>query len=61
MHQGFYGEYESYSADNSQALAKHNKKGTKKIWVCGHSLGGAFAVLVMDATIADCIRLVNHE
>ncbi len=46
VHQGFYGEYEKVMPDIKKALAKHNKKETKKVWVCGHSLGGAMAVLV---------------
>ena len=46
VHQGFYGEYEKVIADIKTALVKHNKKGNKKVWICGHSLGGAMAVLV---------------
>lgn len=46
VHKGFYGEYEKVIADIKTAVAKHNSKGTKKVWICGHSLGGAMAVLV---------------
>jgi triacylglycerol lipase len=46
VHQGFYGEYLKVINDIKKAVAKHNKKGTKKLWICGHSLGGAMAVLV---------------
>lgn len=46
VHRGFYGEYEKVIGPIKEALAKHNKKGDKEVWVCGHSLGGAMAVLV---------------
>ena len=46
VHRGFYAEYDKVIPGIKEALAKHNKKGTKTIWVTGHSLGGAMAVLV---------------
>jgi triacylglycerol lipase len=46
VHQGFYGEYAKVMPGIKKALAKHDKKNTKSVWVCGHSLGGAMAVLV---------------
>lgn len=46
VHRGFYGEYKKVINDIKEALNKHNKKGDKTVWVCGHSLGGAMAVLV---------------
>lgn len=46
VHRGFYREYEKVMPGIREALAKHNKKGDKEVWVCGHSLGGAMAVLV---------------
>ena len=46
VHRGFYAEYEKVIPGIKEALAKHNKKGDKTLWVTGHSLGGAMAVLV---------------
>jgi len=46
VHRGFYGEYQKVIPGIKEALAKHNKAGKKTVWVCGHSLGGAMAVLV---------------
>ena len=46
VHRGFYGEYQKVIPGIKEALAKHNKSGKKTVWVCGHSLGGAMAVLV---------------
>jgi len=46
VHRGFYAEYEKVIPGIKDALAKHNKKGNKTLWVTGHSLGGAMAVLV---------------
>jgi len=46
VHRGFYSEYEKAIPGIKEALAKHNKKGDKTLWVTGHSLGGAMAVLV---------------
>lgn len=46
VHRGFYAEYEKVIPGIKEALAKHNKKGDKTMWVTGHSLGGAMAVLV---------------
>ena len=46
VHRGFYAEYDKVISGIKEALAKHDKKGTKTVWVCGHSLGGAMAVLV---------------
>lgn len=46
VHGGFYGEYQKVIDQIETALAKHNKTGSKTVWVCGHSLGGAMAVLV---------------
>jgi len=46
VHRGFYAEYDKVIPGIKEALAKHNKKGTKTVWVTGHSLGGAMAVLV---------------
>lgn len=46
VHRGFYGEYQKVIPGIKEALTKHNKSGKKTVWVCGHSLGGAMAVLV---------------
>jgi len=46
VHRGFYAEYDKVIPGIKEALAKHNKKGDKTVWVTGHSLGGAMAVLV---------------
>ena len=46
VHRGFYAEYDKVIPGIKEALAKHDKKGTKTVWVTGHSLGGAMAVLV---------------
>ena len=46
VHRGFYAEYDKVISGIKESLGKHNKKGNKTIWVCGHSLGGAMAVLV---------------
>ena len=46
VHRGFYAEYDKVIPGIKDALAKHNKKGDKTVWVTGHSLGGAMAVLV---------------
>jgi triacylglycerol lipase len=46
VHAGFYAEYLKVIDQIQLALTKHNKSGNKKVWVCGHSLGGAVAVLV---------------
>ena len=46
VHRGFYAEYKKVIPGIKEALAKHNKKGVKDVWVCGHSLGGAMALLV---------------
>ena len=46
IHRGFYAEYKKVIPGIKEAIAKHDKKGTKDIWVCGHSLGGAMALLV---------------
>lgn len=46
VHRGFYAEYNKVIPGIKEALAKHNKSGKKTVWVCGHSLGGAMALLV---------------
>ena len=46
VHRGFYAEYDKVIPGIKEALAKHDKKGDKTLWVTGHSLGGAMAVLV---------------
>jgi triacylglycerol lipase len=46
VHRGFYAEYDKVIPGIKEALTKHNKKGDKTVWVTGHSLGGAMAVLV---------------
>lgn len=46
VHRGFYAEYDKVIPGIKEALTKHDKKGTKTVWVTGHSLGGAMAVLV---------------
>jgi len=46
VHRGFYAEYNKVIPGIKEALSKHDKKGTKNVWVTGHSLGGAMAVLV---------------
>ena len=46
VHRGFYAEYEKVIPGIKEALKKHDKKGVKDVWVCGHSLGGAMALLV---------------
>ena len=46
VHRGFYAEYDKVIPGIKDALKKHNKKGDKTVWVTGHSLGGAMAVLV---------------
>jgi len=46
VHRGFYAEYNKVIPGIKEALSKHNKKGNKTVWVTGHSLGGAMAVLV---------------
>ena len=46
VHRGFYAEYDKVIPGIKEALAKHDKKGVKDVWVCGHSLGGAMALLV---------------
>jgi triacylglycerol lipase len=46
VHRGFYAEYNKVIPGIKEALSKHNKKGDKTVWVTGHSLGGAMAVLV---------------
>jgi len=46
VHRGFYAEYDKVIPDIKEALKKHDKKGNKTVWVTGHSLGGAMAVLV---------------
>ncbi len=46
VHRGFYDEYVKVIPSIKEALTKHDKKGTKTVWVTGHSLGGAMAVLV---------------
>lgn len=46
VHKGFWIEYTKIIQDVKTALKKHNPKGTKTVWVCGHSLGGAMALLV---------------
>jgi len=46
VHRGFYAEYNKVIPGIKEALTKHNKKGDKTVWVTGHSLGGAMAVLV---------------
>ena len=46
VHRGFYAEYDKVIPGIKEALKKHDKKGNKTVWVTGHSLGGAMAVLV---------------
>ena len=46
VHRGFYAEYNKVIPGIKEALAKHNKSGKKTLWVVGHSLGGAMALLV---------------
>ena len=46
VHRGFYAEYDKVIPGIKEALKKHDKKGDKTVWVTGHSLGGAMAVLV---------------
>ena len=46
VHRGFYGEYNKVIDGIKDAIKKHDAKGTKTLWVCGHSLGGAMALLV---------------
>jgi triacylglycerol lipase len=46
VHRGFYDEYEKVMPGIYDALKKHDKKQTKTLWITGHSLGGAMAVLV---------------
>ena len=46
VHRGFYAEYEKVMPGIYDALKKHDKKQTKTLWITGHSLGGAMAVLV---------------
>lgn len=46
VHRGFYGEYQKVIGGIKDAIKQHDPKGTKTLWICGHSLGGAMALLV---------------
>ncbi len=46
VHRGFYAEYKKVIPGIKEALKKHNKSGKKTVWITGHSLGGAMALLV---------------
>ena len=55
VHSGFYTEYSKVIHGIKKAIKLHNPEGSKNIWVTGHSLGGAIALLVsMDIKPNGC-------
>jgi hypothetical protein len=55
VHSGFYTEYSKVAHGIQDAIKSHNPVGLKKVWITGHSLGGAMAVLLsMDIKPAGC-------
>ena len=46
VHSGFYTEYSKVIHRIKESLRSHNPNKSKNVWVTGHSLGGAMAVLV---------------
>lgn len=54
VHSGFYSEYSKIITGVRSAIIMHGDK-EKDVWVCGHSLGGAVALLVsVDIFPTEC-------
>ena len=55
VHFGFYSEYSKIINEVKTAIEQHDSDEDKSVWVCGHSLGGAIALLIsMDINPAGC-------
>jgi len=55
VHRGFYLQYSKIITSITRTVANHNPDGTKSVWVTGHSLGGAIALLIsLDIKPSGC-------